>query len=71
MYVLLILFVLSGMFNGLKKMVSGKGSPEENDAIRCTPDQTAILHTPCIMSTGKKRKACDASYIAPFSAKKK
>ncbi|XP_075221415.1 uncharacterized protein LOC142324475 [Lycorma delicatula] len=57
---------LTRVLNGLKKIVSGRVTPDF-DSSR-TPDTE--VHTPCIMSTGKKRKATESA-AAPLSSKKK
>lgn len=57
---------LTRVFNGLKKIMSGRTTPEF-DSSR-TPENE--IHTPCIMSTCKKRKATESA-SAPLSSKKK
>lgn len=61
------MFSFTGMFNGIRKIVSSIGSAENLD--ETVHDETEILAIPCLTKT-KKRKALDTSSVA-FSAKKK
>ena len=60
---------LTRMFNGLKKIVGGKGSSENLDKSNENFLDTKDVATPCLTKSAKKRKVMEGNN--PFSAKKK
>lgn len=61
------IIILSGMFNGIKKMVGAIGSSENLDS---SPERQSqqMATTPCLSKSAKKRKLSESS---AFSSKKK